>query len=139
MQVLPYLDFEGSAEQAANFYQATLGAEILALMHFSDAPDPDMCNTGSADKVMHMSLKIGDSILMGSDGRCSGKAVFQGVSLALNLTDAAEATRLFTLLAEGGEVQMPLEKTFFSPAFGLVADRFGVSWMIYVEFPEGRR
>lgn len=136
MQILPYLDFEGCAEQAASFYQATLGAEIQALMHFSDAPDPAMCGASSPDKVMHMSLKIGDSILMGSDSRCSGKAAFQGFSLTLSLTDSAEASRLFNLLAEGGEVQMPLEKTFFSPAFGLVADRFGVPWMIYVESPE---
>lgn len=139
MNIEPYLDFEGCAEQAANFYQATLGAEILALMRFSDAPDPAaMCPSGDADKVMHMSLKIGDSIIMGSDSHCSGQAMFQGFSLTLNLQDPKEAKRLFALLADGGEVRMPLEKTFFSAAFGLVADRFGVPWMIYVELPEAQ-
>ncbi len=136
MQLPPYLNFEGCAEQAANFYQATLGAEIQALMRFSEAPDPALCSSNNLDKVMHMSLKIGDNLLMGSDSACSGKATFQGFSLTLNLTDIDEAKRLFSLLAEGGQVQMPLEESFFSPAFGMVADRFGVPWMIYVAHPE---
>jgi len=109
-------------------------------MRFSDAPDPAaMCPSGDTGKVMHMSLKIGDSIIMGSDSHCSGQAVFQGFSLTLNLQDPKEAKRLFALLADGSEVRMLLEKTFFSPASGLVADRFGVPWMIYVESPEDGR
>ncbi len=133
MNIQPYLFFEGRAEEAAKFYRTALGAEIVNLMRWSDSPDPAMCPAGSEDKVMHMSLKIGDTVVMGSDGRCSGQQSFQGFALSLNLHDTDEAQRLFGLLANDGQVQMPLEKTFFSPAFGMVADRFGVSWMIHVD------
>jgi len=81
---------------------------------------------------MHSSLRIGEAALMASDGRCNGQPGFQGFSLSLNAASEAEAERLFGALAEGGQVQMPLSKTFFSPCFGMVADRFGVSWMVIV-------
>jgi PhnB protein len=105
------------------------------LMRFKDAPQPSqpgMVPPGADNKVMHASMKIGDSTVMASDGQCKGKPSFQGFSLSLNARDEAEAKRLFGALGEGGQVQMPLNKTFFSPAFGMVADRFGVSWMIIV-------
>jgi PhnB protein len=104
-------------------------------MHFKDCPDPQqssMISPENKDKVMHAALKIGDSTVFASDGRCTGSANFQGFTLALNAKDEAEAKRLFGALADGGEVQMPLAKTFFSPSFGTLADRFGVGWMVIV-------
>jgi PhnB protein len=135
MQVQPYLFFDGRCEEAIEFYRKALGAEVQMLMRFKDSPEPHqpgMCAPGSEDKVMHASLRIGDSTVMASDGQCMGKPSFQGFSLSINARDEAEAKRLFTALADGGQVQMPLTKTFFSPHFGMVADRFGVSWMVIV-------
>ena len=135
MQIQPYLFFDGRAEEAAEFYRAKLGAEITMLMRNKDSPDkppPGMLPPNSENKVMHMALKIGDTTVLASDGNCAGKPVFQGFSLSLTVKDEAEAGRLFAALADGGQVRMPLGKTFFSPSFGMVADRFGVGWMVYV-------
>ncbi|MFA5111607.1 MAG: VOC family protein [Desulfobaccales bacterium] len=132
MQVEPYLFFEGRCEEALNFYQKALGAEVTALMRFKESPDPAMCQAGSEDKVMHAVLRIGDTAIMASDGMNSGHLAFQGFGLSLSLTDKAEAERLFNALSDGGQVQMPLAETFWSPLFGMVADRFGVLWMIIV-------
>lgn len=133
MQVQPYLFFEGRAEEAAEFYRSALGAETTFLMRFRENPDPSMTAPGTEDKVMHMSIRIGDSTIFASDGRCSGQQNHQGFSLALNVKDIAEAERIFGLLSEGGQIQMPMAKTFFSPRFGMTADRFGVSWMVMVD------
>jgi len=138
MQVQPYLFFEGRCEEALDFYRKTLGAEITMLMRVKDSPEPPppgMLPPGSDNKVMHASFTVGQSTLMASDGRSSGQPAFKGFSLSLSATDEAEARRLFTALGEGGEVQMPLGKTFWSPAFGMVADRFGISWMVQVPAP----
>ena len=135
MQVQPYLCFEGRCEEAIEFYRRALGAEMTALMRFKDMPGPyppDAIPPGGENKVMHASLRVGDSVVLVSDGRCTGKATFEGVYLALQVPDAATAERLFAALAEGGQVQMPLSETFWSPRFGMVADRFGVSWMVNV-------
>jgi PhnB protein len=139
MQVQPYLFFDGRCEEAIEFYKKALGAEVTMLMRFKDSPEPPqpgMCPPGSDDKVMHASFRIGDTTVMASDGRCQGQPSFQGFSLSLSAPDEAEAERLFAVLGDGGQVQMPLTKTFFSPRFGMVADRFGVSWMIVVAPPE---
>ena len=133
--VQPYLFFNGRCEEAVEYYRKTLGAEVTALMRYKDSPEPGMCPAGAGEKVMHASLRVGETTLMASDGRCEGRPSFQGFSLSLTLSDAAEADRLFAALADGGQVQMPLTATFFSPRFGMVADRFGVSWMIYVAQP----
>lgn len=136
MQVQPYLFFDGRAEEAIEFYKSRLGAKVEMLMRFKDSPEPPqpgMVPPGSDNKVMHACLRIGDTAVMGSDGNCAGKPSFQGFSLSLNAKDEAEAKRLFAALGDGGQVQMPLAKTFFSPSFGMVADRFGVSWMVVVE------
>jgi PhnB protein len=133
MQVQPYLFFEGRCEEALEFYRQALDAEVEMLMRFKDSPEappPGAVAPGSEEKVMHASFRIGDTILMASDGGCSGRSSFQGVSLSLNLAEVAEAERRFAALAAGGEVQMPLSATFWSPAFGMVVDRFGVSWMV---------
>jgi PhnB protein len=135
MQVQPYLFFEGRCEEALEFYHQALDAEVDMLMRFRESPEappPGAVAPGSEDKVMHASFRVGDSTLMASDGGCSGSSGFQGITLSLNLGDAAEAERRFAALAEGGEVQMPLGATFWSPAFGMVVDRFGVSWMVNV-------
>ena len=135
MPIQPYLFFEGRCEEAAEFYRQALGAEVTALMRFKDSPDPTppgMVPPGSEDKVLHMSLQIGDSTIMGSDGMVSGQPSFQGFSLSLPAADEAEARRFFEALSDGGKVEMPLGKTFFSPLFGMVQDRFGVGWMVMV-------
>jgi len=132
MQVQPYLFFDGRCEEAIEFYRRAIGAEVTMLMRFKDAPEPGMSPPGGGDKVMHSSLRIGDTMVLASDGRCGGKPSFQGFSLSLTAADDAEADRLFGALADGGQVQMPLGKTFFSSRFGMVADRFGVGWMVYV-------
>jgi PhnB protein len=135
MPIEPYLFFEGRCEEAIEFYRRALGAEVAMLMRFKDAPDPPppgMIPPGSEHKVMHASLRIGDSTVMASDGMCSGKPGFQGVSLSLSVPSEAEADQRFNALADGGTVTMPLAKTFWSPRFGMVRDRFGVSWMVIV-------
>jgi len=133
MQVQPYLNFDGRCEEALDFYRQAVGAEVVALMRFKDSPDPSMISPGSENKIMHSSFRVGDAVLLASDGRCQAKPNFQGVSLALTVPDEATAEQRFAALSDGGQVQMPLTKTFFSPRFGMVADRFGVTWMVLVE------
>ncbi len=142
MQVQPYLNFEGCCEEAINFYVGALGAEVGMLMRFSDNPDFQgmreeiaeacMIPPGSEDKVMHASFRIGDATIMASDGRCTGQPVFEGFSLSITVPNDAKADAVFATLSDGGEVQMPLQQTFFSSRFGMVADKYGVSWMIVV-------
>ena len=135
MEIQPYLFFEGRCDEAVKFYQQTLGAEVLLLMQYKDSPEPpgqDCLPPGFEDKVMHASLRIGKSIVMVSDGLCSGKPVFEGFSLSLSVASAAEAEQKFTALSEAGKVKMPLGKTFWSPCFGMLQDRFGIGWMVGV-------
>lgn len=135
MQIQPYLFFNGRCEEAMQFYQKALGAKVEMMMRFKDCPEPPPPGTvspGSENKIMHSTLRIHDAVVMASDGCSDGNARFEGFSLSLNLTDAAEADKLFNALAEGGQVQMPMGKTFWSPRFGMVADRFGVGWMVNV-------
>jgi PhnB protein len=134
-KIQPYLFFEGRTEEALQFYGKVLGAKVEMLMRFKDAPEsppPGQCAPGSQDKVMHSSFRIGDAEVMASDGMCSGKPSFQGFSLSVSARDESDAKRMFAGLSEGGQVQMPLGKTFFSPSFGMVSDRFGVTWMVIV-------
>jgi PhnB protein len=133
--VQPYLFFDGRCEEAIEFYRRSLGAEVVRLSRFKDCPEPSKpgCTApGSENKIMHASLRIGNITVMASDGRCTGKPSFQGFALSLTVPTEAEAERLFAALTDGGQVQMPLAKTFFSARFGMVADRFGVSWMVLV-------
>ena len=135
MLIQPYLMFEGRCEEAIEFYKKALGAEVVMLMRYKESPDPTppgMIPPGSENKVMHSSLRIGESIVMASDGGCGGKPTFQGITLSISARDAAEADRLFAALSDGGQVRMPIGKTFFSPRFGMVADKFGVGWMVIV-------
>jgi PhnB protein len=135
MQVQSYLFFDGRCEEAIEFYKKALGAKVEMLMRFKEAPDPPppgMVPPGFENKVMHTSFRIGDTVVMASDGCTERKANFQGFSLSLAVEKEAEADRLFAALADGGQVQMPLGKTFWSPRFGMVTDCFGVGWMINV-------
>src|ERR1043166_5183250 len=117
MQVQPYLFFDGRAEEAIDFYKKSIGAEVTMLMRWKDAPDKSMCTPGNENKVMHASIQINNARIMASDGRNSGKPEFKGFSLSLDAKTEADAARMFNALSEGGEVIMPLGKTFFSPAF----------------------
>ena len=135
MQVQPYLFFDGRSEEALEFYRKALGAEVTMLMRFKECPERGeraMIPPGSAEKVMHASVRIGDTSVMVSDGRCQGRPSFQGFSLTLSVREDAEAERLFAALADGGKVETPLAKTFFSSRFGMLVDRFGVAWMVLV-------
>jgi PhnB protein len=134
MQIQPYLFFDGRCEEAIEFYRDAVGAEVTMLMRFKENPEATAgcMPPGAEDKVMHASLRIGDATVLASDGRCTGQPSFQGFALSLTASDADEAERMFAALGNGGQVQMPMAKTFFSPRFGMVADRFGVSWMVYV-------
>jgi len=135
MFIEPYLFFEGRCDEAVEFYRQHLGAEVGTLMRYKESPEPHqpgMLPPGSENKVMHGVIKIGDTKVMLSDGRCSGKLAFQGFALTITAPDVAQADRMFAALADGGAVQMALAKTFFSPRFGMVTDRFGVLWMIIV-------
>jgi PhnB protein len=135
VQVQPYLFFDGRCEEAIEFYRNKLGAQVNALLRYKDSPEPQppgMIPPGSENKVMHASLRIGDTTVMASDGHCLGKPDFQGFSLTLSVANESEAEKKFAALGEGGQVRMPLTKTFFSPRFGMLADRFGVGWMVIV-------
>ena len=134
MQCQPYLMFNGRCEEAIEFYKKAIGAKVEMMMRFKDAPE-GQCAPGTENKIMHSSFQIGDTVVMASDGMCSGepKAEFKGFSLTLNPKTEAEAERLFGALADGGQVHQPLIKTFFSPKFGVLADKFGVSWMVVVD------
>lgn len=138
MQLEPYLFFEGRCEEAIGFYRGALGAEVVAMIRYSESPEPPppgMLPPGSENKVMHALLRIGEISLMASDGGCTGKTEFGGFSLTLSVPDAATAEKLFAALTDGGKVTMPLGQTFWSPKFGMLTDRFGVGWMVNVVAP----
>jgi PhnB protein len=136
MHVEPYLFFEGRCEEAVEFYRKAVGAEVLMLLRYKDSPEPappGKLPPGSEQKVMHASLRIGDTTVMASDGLSQGSPRFQGFSLSITVPDERTAEQLFAALADGGHVQMPLTKTFWSPRFGMATDRFGVGWMVNVQ------
>ena len=140
MQVQPYLNFDGRCEEALEFYSRAIGAEVMQKMAYKDAPPSDGSEPGCGpgfnpppDKIMHSAFRIGETTIMASDCFCSGKPTFQGISLALTVANDAAAQRAFAALGDGGKVEMPLAKTFFASSFGVVVDRFGVSWMIVTQ------
>ena len=132
MNVQPYLSFEGRCQEALDFYKSAIGATIEVVMQFKDAPaDVQMqISPGSKNLVMHSSFKVGDTQIMATDGGCSGASKFSGITLTLNAKDVAEAEKLFAALGNGGQVMMPLGETFFAHRFGMLADKFGVPWMV---------
>jgi PhnB protein len=133
MDIQPYLSFEGRCDEAIEFYKKAIDAKVDMLMRFKESPDQSMITPESREKVMHAALRAGNAQLLMSDGRCTGSANFNGIALALSAATEADAERIFNALADGGKVNMPLTKTFFSSKFGMVADKFGVGWMVLVE------
>jgi len=135
MQAQPYLFFDGRCEEAIEFYKKALGIKVEMLMRFSESPDPvppGMVPPGAENKVMHSAFRVGDTLVMASDGNCGNKPSFQGFCLSVDAKSEAEADKLFAALVDGGKAQMPLGKTFFSPRFGMLTDKFGVGWMVIV-------
>ena len=133
MSVTPYLFFDGRCEEAIEFYKKTLGAEVGMMMRYKESPEKNMCTPANENKIMHASMRIGGTLVMLSDGRAEGKPKFEGFSLSLDPKTEAEAEKMFTALSQGGQVQMPLTSTFFAKSFGMVADKFGMGWMIICE------
>ena len=133
MQVQPYLFFEGRCEEALEFYKQTLGAKVEMMMRYKESPEKNSsCMPADHNKIMHAAFKVGDTVVMGSDGFASGKPDFKGFSLSVTAKNEAEAEKTFTALSSGGNVTMPLTKTFFSPKFGMLTDKFGIGWMVLV-------
>ncbi|MGA2246606.1 MAG: VOC family protein [Verrucomicrobiota bacterium] len=135
--VQPYLFFEGKCEEAIEFYCRALGAQVQMQMRYKESPEPPPpgCAPIDSNKIMHAAFQIGSTVVMASDGRCNGNPKFEGFALSLPVPTEADADRAFNALADGGQVQMPLGKTFFSARFGMVIDRFGVLWMVLVHPP----
>jgi len=132
--VQPYLFFGGRCEEAIEFYKRTLGAEVEMMMRFKECPDPqpeEMLPAGYRDKIMHSSFRIGKTTVMASDG-CGEITEFNGFCLSITLPSEEECRTVFAALSQGGQVKMPLEKTFWSQCFGMVEDQFGLGWMISV-------
>jgi len=134
MKIQPYLFFQGRCDEALDLYKAVFDAEVTLLMRYRESPEaPSMpLPPGWDEKVMHAELRIGETVLMASDGCGSDTPRFEGFSLSVDMPDAETARRVFDALAAGGAVQMPLDKTFFAPCFGMLTDRFGVGWMLIV-------
>ena len=133
--VTPYIAFAGGqCRQAIEFYKSALGAEVLFLQTVGDSPMSDM--GAPASNIMHASIRVGDSTVMMCDDFNPDPAAGKGrISLALGLDNVEKAKQLFQSLSEGGSVVMPLEKTFWAESFGIVADRFGVTWLVNCEAP----
>lgn len=137
MQVNPYLNFNGRAEEALEFYSQAVGAKIGMVMRFAQLPPgvPTMGSLPPPEKIMHASFRVGDTVVFASDGECSARGEFKGVTLSLSVETDADGERLFDALAEGGKITMPMSETFFASRFGMLADKFGVPWMVIVEKP----
>ena len=133
--VQPYVFFGGRCEEALEFYRTAIGAEVEMIMHFNESPDPSppgMLTEGFEKKVMHSSFRVGESTIMASDGCSPEDGKYNGFSLSLSMPGETDAKRVFAALSDGGTVKMPLTRTFWSPCFGMVEDRFGMSWMVIV-------
>lgn len=136
MQVQPYLVFEGRCEEALEFYKQAVGAKVEMMMRNKESPDqppPEQRKPGQENKILHSSVRVGETEFFATDGHNSGEAKFQGFMLSLTVATPADAERYFQALVDGGQVLLPITKTFFSPSFGMLTDRFGVSWMVYVK------
>ncbi|HEV2209103.1 MAG TPA: VOC family protein [Verrucomicrobiae bacterium] len=132
--VQSYIFFDGKCEEALEFYKRALGAEVNMLMRYKESPEPPPpgCGPTDANKIMHAQFRIGETVILCSDGRATGSPKFEGFALALSVKTEVDADKAFNALANGGKVEMPLAKTFFSPKFGMVMDKFGVFWMVLV-------
>jgi len=134
VNVQPYLFFDGRCEEALEFYREAVGARVSMMMRYNESPDPPPPETlqhGFEDKVMHATMHIGQSTIMASDG-VNDQIEFGGFSLSIAASNTEEAEKMFAALADGGTVTMPLTKTFWSPMFGMLTDKFGLAWMVSV-------
>ena len=131
--VQPYIFFDGKCEEALEFYKGAIGAKVDMMMRFKEAPDQSQMQPNTGEKVMHAAFHVGTTQVLASDGHCAGKPSFQGFGLALNAKNDAEAEKLFAAVGNGGQVLQPLTKTFFASKFGMVADKFGIMWMVMAE------
>ena len=129
MKTNPYLTFTGQAREALEFYRDLLNGEITQVMTYGESPMADEMPAESHDSVMHSELHAGDVVLMAADGPPNATGA-GNISVALHVEDTGEAKRIFDALAEGGEVSMPMTKTFWAEAFGMVNDRYGIPWLI---------
>lgn len=137
--VQSYLFFSGRCEEALEFYKSAIDAKVDMIMRFSESPEPPppgMVPAGYENKIMHASFHVGGTMIMASDG-CGESHPFAGFSLSLGVATEAEADKYFNALAEGGKVEMPLDKTFWSPRYGMLTDKFGMGWMVSVVQPCG--
>ena len=133
MKVQAYITFGGQCEEALEFYKKSVGAEVSGLMRWKESPEADMKGPpGWEDKVMNAAFRIGETQLMADDGMGDTTAEFRGMTLAIEVADDAEAERVFRALGEGGNVTMPIMKTFWTSSFGMLTDKFGVPWMVNV-------
>ena len=133
MKIEPLITFGGRCEEALEFYKQSVGAEVTALMRWKESPDTAMKSpVGFEEKIMHANFRVGETELMADDGMSEKPAEFKGMTLAIEAADDAEARRVFTALGEGGQVTMPLMKTFWTSSFGMLTDKFGVPWMVNV-------
>ena len=131
--VQPYIFFDGKCEEALEFYKGAIDAKVDMMMRFKEAPDQSQMQPNTGEKVMHAAFHVGSTQVLASDGHCAGKPSFQGFGLALNAQNDAEAEKLFTAVGKGGQVLQPLTTTFFASKFGMVADKFGIMWMVIAE------
>ncbi len=137
MKVQAYVSFDGRCEEALEFYKKSIGAEVTFLMRWKESPDAAMKPPpGFEEKIMNAAFRIGETQLMADDGMGAKEAEFKGMTLAIAVADDAEAKRVFAALGEGGNITMPLMKTFWTSSFGMLTDKFGVPWMVNVEAPK---
>jgi PhnB protein len=138
--IKPYIAFKGNCAEAINFYKENLGGEIMFTQTYGESPMADKVGPDQKDKVMHTSLKIGDSVIMACDNVFDGQnptTVGNNISLAIGGDDAAAADGMFERLSDGGTVTMPMQETFWAERFGMLTDKFGINWMFNVEKPHG--
>lgn len=136
MDVQTTLNFYGCTEEAVKFYCMAIEAKTLFMMRFRDRPDYPQLKPGMEEKIFHATFRIGSTVVMASDCGCEKAPTgptFAGFSFALRVETQEKAERFFTALSNGGQIQIPLQKTFFAERYGIVVDRFGISWKIMVE------
>jgi PhnB protein len=135
MQLNPYLNFNGQCEEAFRFYEQCFGGKIEFMMTHEGSPMADQVPKEWGKKIMHARLSVGNQVLLGSDAHGDCYAAPKGFAVSIDVTEPAEADRIFNALAENGTVQMPIQETFWAKRFGMLADRFGIPWMINCSKP----
>jgi len=133
MQLSPMVNFNGQCEEAFKFYEQCFGSRIQTMMTWGDSPMADQVSTEWRDKIVHATLIVGETSLLGNDAPPDSYEAPKGISVTIHIKDVSEAERVFKALAENGTVQMPFEQTFWSAGFGMCVDRFGIPWMINTE------